>query len=372
MNIYTLGTNFKRRELIEEISSIIWTERYIRNGDTELVVPPTPFHRAELTEGRLLSLDDTEEIMVLETVLIEDGKLKAKGPTMDKTLLENRVIRTSNAQAQKDVKITGTPGWVMGNLVTKMAITPIISPPSPLFGVGLPAQAITGLTLGAIDNTGASSEMTFPAGQLYPAILALAESSSVGFSLYLDGFDGGGNAQLKFTTYRGTDRTVPGPNLVRFSPELESLTNITELRSIEGYKTVCFAWAPTVGAGLSFEPGMAEAYPGAAGATNFDARRMQILVEDITEEDFSADLGRLKGLLDQKAREALAANNRIRTVDGEITPQSEFVFGTHYGMGDIVQLEGDTGLIQRARVMEYIRTKDNTGERSYPSVELLD
>jgi hypothetical protein len=55
MNLYTLDENFLRRDVIDEFHSVIWTERYTKAGDVNLVVPYDEANRSMLTEGTFLA-----------------------------------------------------------------------------------------------------------------------------------------------------------------------------------------------------------------------------------------------------------------------------------------------------------------------------
>jgi hypothetical protein len=65
-------------------------------------------------------------------------------------------------------------------------------------------------------------------------------------------------------------------------------------------------------------------------------------------------------------------NKFTKVVDGEIVPDIQFKYGVHYYLGDVVELQGNSGIVQNARVTEYIRTQDESGERAYPTVTVLD
>jgi hypothetical protein len=61
-----------------------------------------------------------------------------------------------------------------------------------------------------------------------------------------------------------------------------------------------------------------------------------------------------------------------KAVDGEFVPQSPYIFGIDYFLGDVIELQGASGLIQNARVTEYIRSQDSTGEKAYPTVAVIN
>jgi hypothetical protein len=80
----------------------------------------------------------------------------------------------------------------------------------------------------------------------------------------------------------------------------------------------------------------------------------------------------LQAMLNQKAKDLLANNNYTKVVDGEVVPQSEFKYGTHYTLGDVIELDSGDGLVSKARITEFIRSQDNTGDKAYPTVSVID
>ena len=99
---------------------------------------------------------------------------------------------------------------------------------------------------------------------------------------------------------------------------------------------------------------------------------MLVEVTGITTDSVEDTQAKYQALLDSKARDALANNNFVKVIDGEIIPQNEYVFGTDYGLGDLIELEDPHGTIQKARITEYIRSSDSNGFRSYPTVSVED
>lgn len=373
MDLYTLTNTFHRDEYIDEFSSIIWTERYGKAGDVNLIVEPTPKNIATLKEGKFLQLAGSKEVMLLETALIEDGVLKVLGNTLD-MFLNNRLFNLSEIWSE-DHAFLGDPagvGYIMSQLVELTCMPGSIITSDDSLRFGGPQQVITNLVMGPQDDTDAAVDLqiSIPTGPVYDSLVQIAERYSLGFSLFLAGVIGAGYS-LEFTTYRGADRTSSQTTnpVVRFSPNLDSLGNLKELRSIAGYKNVAYAFGPGMSGSTTLLPGVAYAYPAAEFATDFERRPMKVWVDDLQEDSPDATV---RARLDQAAKDALANNNYTKVVDGEVIPQSEFTFGTHYFLGDIVELEGADEVLTKARITEYIRTKDNTGERAYPTVSVID
>lgn len=62
----------------------------------------------------------------------------------------------------------------------------------------------------------------------------------------------------------------------------------------------------------------------------------------------------LDAALDRRGQEALAKARQIVAFDGEIPQKSEYVYGTHYRLGDIIEVRSSDGLTNMMRVVEQI------------------
>ena len=175
---------------------------------------------------------------------------------------------------------------------------------------------------------------------------------------------------LKFRTYRGLNRTSSQSvnEQVRFSPEMDSLTDIKELRSISDFKTNVWTFAPANPGELAGTPG----YSNYGSYSGFDLRAMMVFCEDITTDAIGGSAQTLVDILNTRARDALTDHIYRKVVDGEVVPGVQFHYGAHYYLGDIVELQGNSGIVQNARVTEYIRVQDEAGQRAYPTVAVID
>jgi hypothetical protein len=109
--------------------------------------------------------------------------------------------------------------------------------------------------------------------------------------------------------------------------------------------------------------------PGASTTTGWNRRALMIDASDINVADYSAaDL--LKALT-QKGLDALANNNYVKMMDGQLVPQKLYTYGIDYGLGDVIELRGDSATSQKARITEYIYAQDSTGERAYPTLSVI-
>lgn len=373
MEVYILNPSFTREEVVDRFVSFIWTERYSSAGDFSLSVVATPENIAKYKHGTFIATAGTKEVMIVDTAIIEKNILKVTGMSLT-AFLANLIIRSSSNYLIKTWEFGGYPaGQLMAYLVYKTAVpSPDLFPDST--GVAISKQAIPNLSLGTWDTSGPNVAISFGFGELYATLKSMAETYALGMSLYLETASASGYS-LKFRTYKGRDLTsTQSVNpVVRFSPALDSLTDVKELSSVSGFKNVAYAYASNFPFdAVSAPPGYAVANDTADASVGFNRKALHLFVDDIQyDENAPMSHASLKPLLDQRARDALANNNYTRVMDGEVVPQSEFKYKEHYFLGDIVELVGSERASQKARITEYIRTQDNTGERAYPTVSVI-
>lgn len=371
MEPYTLSREYLKKDIIDGFSSIIWTERYFGDSQVELVVPLTTTMVDKLPVGTFLGLQESNELMILETMSIEEGKLKLSGISV-LPWLNNRFVRTSASHNDRYWYLEGeTPGWILWAMIYYMCIggqyldgtTPTQIPNPEKF-------ILPGLGLYDYDRSGIPLKVAVPYKELYDAMLEIAKTYELGMQIILDIT---ASTPLQFRSYKGLNRTSAQTEnpVIRFSREMESLSDIKEVQSIAEFKTEVYSFAP----GLKPDEGQPDlrtapgiAILGGSEYTGFDLRAKMIFSEDITTDQIGAHGPTLIDILNNRAQTELTNSKYIKTVDGEIVPDSQFQYGADYNLGDIIEVEGDTGTIQPSRITEYIRSHDNSGEKAYPTV----
>lgn len=373
MEPYTLDRNFKKQHIIDGFESIIWTERYYGDGDVELVVPPTFDMILKLLPGTLISVNNSEEVMLLETFNIENNKLKVKGISL-LPWMDNRFVRTSAAHENKYWYIAGQPaGQVLWTIVYNMCClgSPYLNGTIPI-GVTSPEQlVIPGLGLNSYDTSGSNVAIGVPYGPVYTALREIATTYEIGMKITLDSVSDS-SYSLGFRSYKGLDRTS-GQSVnpeVKFSPQMESLADIKELQSIAALKTLVYVFAPGNPDLLATTPGVSSLT--GQPNTGFELRALQVFADDITTDMIGGSSANLLNILNSRARDAIANNSVIDSVDGEIVPDSQFQYGVHYNLGDLIEVEGNSRTIKTKRIIEYIRAQDSGGERAYPTVAAIN
>jgi hypothetical protein len=370
MEPYTLTRDYLKKDIIDGFTSIIWTERYYGDNKVELVVPLSTSMMNKLPLGTFLAIEESNELMILETVNVEAGKLKFSGISL-LSWLNNRFIRTSASHDDQYWYLEGVPGEILWTMVYYMCVGGEYLDGSTPIGISNPEQFILpGLGLYDYDTSGESLKVGISYGPLYDEMLKFAQTYEIGMQII---FDINSETPLQFRSYKGLDRTSTQTELpvVRFSSEMDSLSDIKEVQSIATLKTQVYAFAP------SFKPEEGQpdlrTTPGISNLAGdeyvgFDLRAKMIFADDVTTDQVGGSSTTLLDILNNRAHAELIDNKYIKTVDGEIVPDSQFLYGFDYNLGDIIEVEGDSGTIQRSRITEYIRSHDNNGEKAYPTV----
>lgn len=372
MEAYTLNRQFQRVDVIDAFESFIWTERYYGDSDCQLVVPATKESLARFPVGTFLEHQDSQEIMILEIGDMEDGKATITGTSLLKWM-NNRFTRSTAAPADRYYNIPANfigPGQILWQIFQYIVIT---QGPDGIPSPYRERLLIPNISLKSVDYDGPLIGVAVPYGPLYDVLREIAEAWEIGMSITLEEVTPT-DYELGFRTYKGNDRTsAQSVNpIIQFSPNMDSLTDIKELVSIADYKTEAWVFAPSNPGGLAAAsgPGYAAA-DGAAGATGFDLRAIMVFADDITTDLVGGSSTAFKAQLDQRAKTALGEHPYVAHVDGEIVPTSQFKYGVDYALGDIIEIAGPSGVIQNARITEYIRSHDASGEKAYPTVTMI-
>jgi hypothetical protein len=374
MEITTLSRQFLPMDVIDEYQSIIWTERYYGDSEAQIVVPADTDILAKLPLGRFIKSSESDEVLMIETHDIKDSVATISCFSLLKWF-NNRIIRTTAAHEDRYWNILDrAPGAILWDILRTMCVDGMY----PL-GVMDPARyTISNLTAPQIDTQGPNVSAAVPFGPVFDAMYSIATAHKIGMTLILwvateTAYD------LQFRTYRGLDYTS-GQSVnpvVRFSPEMDSLTDIAEVQSIANHKTEIYTFAPSNPGGLASAPGYAgpdiiyipEEPP---SYDEFDLRVGMVFADDITTETVGTDATALLNMLNQRAAESLVTYKFVKIVDGEIVPTSQFTYGIDYNLGDIIEVQGYSGVLQSARIIEYIRSQDSSGSKAYPSLEMID
>lgn len=358
MDVYTLDNLLRRSQLIDRYISFIWTERFAEKGDFELVLLSTQQNRRLFQTGVRLATNVSNYVMEVKTVedtTDQEGRktLTVKGLSLE-WLLEDRVafgVLDDLTTVPKWI-ITDEPAEVARKIFHDICVTGVLSL----------ADQIPWIVEGSFLPEGTIPEPVDPITvelepqTVYQAIKDICDAWSLGFRILRNG----DASQLYFDIFAGSDRTTKQDILdaVVFTPELDNLQNTTELNSVDGYKNVAYVFSPA---------GFAEVYPPNVNpeVEGFERRVLVIKADDITE-----DTPDVESALITRGNEELSKLRSFAAFDGEINPNNQYKYGTHYYLGDLVEVRNIDGVTNDMRVTEQIFICDSEGERAYPTLTI--
>lgn len=359
MDLYTLDSMLRRERVIDKYKSLIWTERWQKEGDLELVLESTSEFRKYLAPGTWLSLDRSYRVMKVETaqdVVNDDGDkvLSISGHTIE-IILDDRVARQNmeDLTTTDEWYITDDPKSAVQQVFGDVCVTGALdtadiipyytsTPIFPTENIPAPVDSVVN---------------TFPLGSILEAIKPVCEAYDMGFRLCRNP----DSNMLHFDVYMGSDRTTNQEDFppVVFGPEFDNIRNTTELVSTAGVKNVAYVFSP-VGFEIVYSPDVDPTVQG------FERRVLMVRADDI--EDVVPANATAKMI--DRGLEELAMLRDIAALDGEVSQTSEFVYDTDYFLGDIIELRSRSGNANFMRVTEQIFINDEEGVRSYPTLTI--
>jgi hypothetical protein len=360
MEVYILDSLYRRVDVIDRFESLIWTERFSAYGDFELIVHSTFQNRQRFAPGVRLVITESYRVMTVETVedtTDSDGRqlLKLKGPSFEE-VLEDRVARNVLSDLTADPKwiLEGTPTEIARQIFHDICVDGDLDPGDVIPMVSEGSEIFPDDTIGEPPD-----EITYEIEPMtvYTAIKQLLDLYDAGFRLVRN-LDTG---QLYFDVYMGIDRTTAQTSYpaVVFSPDLENLQNTTELTTIALYKNVAYVFSP-VGHEIVYPLDIDPEVEG------FERKVLLVMANDITD----VDPGDASDKMIQRGIEELSKHRRFSAFDGEISQNSQYKYGTHYNLGDLVELRNSDGFTNTMQVTEQIFVSDKEGERSYPTLTI--
>lgn len=360
MELFALNELLQPERIIDQFSTLIWTERYSEWGDFELVIDSSLGRQSALARGSLLGLDKSRRVMMIETVDEPgDGTIKLTGRSLE-ALLSTRIVNSGPAVAGNPgvtVTVSSAPAALARSIFEQTCQTNTLIPADNFSFVKPGSAGIAGNIPEPIDVI----EYQYAQGTVYDTIKAICDPYQLGFAIVRDVSLGGSLSY--FDVYSGSDRsgwqtTLPA---VIFSVELDTLEKPSYLESDVDLRNVAYVFA---------EKGSQIVYSGSydPDSGSYGRRVMMVDASDVTLNKGS--------LLDQtlqfRGMQALAEQRSVIVFDGEIPSYLPYIYGVDYNLGDFVERRDSRGFASKMLVTEQIFVSDATGERSYPTLTALD
>lgn len=351
MDLFVLNPEYKRSKLVENWSSLVWTERYATNGDFELVSSNISEVLSLLPLGSptdpptLVAIGDSNVPMVVETHQIEKPKngvptIKTSGRSFETVLDRRTTVTTVTTNAPRsEVKFGATK---VSDAIVHVVKSIIVD------GKPTAADKITEINfLNSITETaGVEEQYVVEPKDLYSWVVEILAKGKFGMRSEINH----GN-KIAVILYEGKDKTKE----VVFDVSLEQFDEASYILSHLGSKNVMVTATKN---GMQFST---------IGSPSGLARRVDF--QDLSSEISIAVGADLTSLTKNRGNVALLDRLPIALFSGKIAEDIAHGYGSTYSLGDIVTLQGEYGLSQEARIAEFVRTHDATGEKSYPTFE---
>lgn len=370
MDLFTLDDKLRRIEVLDRYESLIWTDRWTGMGDFELAIDNTWSNRQLLRKNTQLAIHDSDRIMTIQTIEIKDdsegrSKLTVKGRSLE-YILDDRAAKASfnNLTVAPRWGVQGTPGYIIRSIVNEICVNGLLSADDIIPYLRVPfVQGQSIWPPDTIPEPSASVYLEIEPKSLYEAVVELCKAYSLGFGILRNP----DKQELYFEVWSGSNRTTgnaQGITPVVFSPELDNLTNGTELFSKESYKNTAYVLS---------DKGTTIVYANSDGNARTGLNRRVLLVKvDNVRENTSENPLTIDQILQRRGQEALAKHRQIHAFDGEISKNSSYVYGRDYRLGDLVEFRKSDDIAVPMRVSEQIFVSDAEGDRAYPTLSIDD
>lgn len=365
----TSSTKFQPKKLIENFNSLIWTERYWSSGDFELLSSDVSATINALPLESFVGIRESAVPMVVDSHKIDKPGTKhatilVKGRSFE-SVLERRASfsvvdaaasppRTATGVLQNADKVSDAAYKMLRDAIGDIARSnlPAANPLNtkdriPELNLLLPTDYTTGTTL----------PFEIKAGNLLAILLEMLEVNHHGVRTIRppQGID---KTTVDLEIYNGADLRATAI----FDARFDQFDSATYLLSYQGSTNVAYVYGPN---GVTMQ--LKNTAPEPEGLL-----RRVIVVDEMGDTALSSEINRKnRGLIE------LYKNNAIALFDGEVAIQvaqryNKPIAQGGFGLGDILQLNGEYNLGRAMRVAEWVRTSDSSGESAYPTFQAID
>lgn len=357
-------TKMEQGQIINNLKSKMWIERYRDSGEFTLVAPADSDMRSILPIGSFISHVDTTEVMIVENHEISDDRGTESDITITgrgfETFFENRVVGSNKvfpvSGTLTEFGLAADETWNQAVQLVNNHITTglLVDDNNTLYYV----ECKTLLT-GVGDQVGRG----FPRGSLYDALLNLLAIDNLGIKLVRPGpwspLTPAGSPNLGIIIHKGVDRSQS----IVFSydtGEVETADYLWSNKKLKNAALVSGKWVETA----VIPPQL-----------RYFRRWMFVNATDIDQDLNAAPVGAalttIVNSMQQRGKEALASQKEIALAKADVAKQSTHaVYRKDYNVGDLITIDGDYNEVSVMRVNEYVEIEDETGESGYPTLAM--
>lgn len=341
---YILDNNFIPLAAFENYISFLWTDRYAEEGDFEIETVPEASLLAMCKQDYYIINTDSEHEMIIEGLKIvtdvDDGpRLYVTGSSLE-SILKRRIVWSKtvlNGNLQNGIK----------TLLDENIISPTDTSrkiPNFIF------QASTDTDITKLEIARECDKEN-----LYDLIVDICKTKKIGFKIVRNTSN-----QFVFSLYAGKDHSYTQETLpfVAFSPKFDNLENSEFNNSTaDSVNTVYVTGGENDSESLVL------------GNNSGLTRRESHVSAGTMDESYS---GSYTDFLTEKGNEELKDKKITKTFEGNVDATGLFKLGVDFSLGDIVQIENEFEIRDRARIVEIIHSDDKSGRIVYPTFEAYE
>lgn len=356
----TDATQMEQGEIINNLKSKLWIERYEVAGEFKLVADISTGIKSTLPIGTFISHTDTQEVMVVEDHEINDSKSKRTEISITgrsfETVLDQRVVGAKKTLPKptggwEDFQVSPTTPW--GQILTLINV----HAGSTAGDDEIPHLYVTDEI---DDTTPVLSYTRFKLGSLYNAVVEILRAYDLGIRVIRPGPwrpAGATVDQISLVTHQGVDRSSE----VVFNHDTGEIETADYLWSNRNDKNTALVHGMWVGALVTTGPVGIERRVLHVDASNLDNKYA-------SPGPTGAELTTIIAEMQQRGLEALNLYNKTAITHAEVSKEgTRAKYREDYYLGDTVAVIGEYNESAVTRIKEHVEIEDETGLHAYPT-----
>lgn len=357
--------------IVDGWNSLIWTERYGKNGDFTLKTSKIDETLSVIQEDSVVMLRESDDVMIVDGWTVEKGagnglELTMVGRSFE-TVLERRSLRNFHVSEETaDNIIEDTPSH-MALVILREGLSNSSQPDDNIPGIYTVDRAA-----GAIYQETEDYDYYAWKTDVYSKLMEVLNSA--GLSVRASARNPEFMGKISLGIYAGKDKTdIWNGNQVIFRVDTGDIINPRYVRSLKNFYNVAYVISP-LGFRIVSPYSRPAFFVRSRGGTitipevhpsGLERRVLPVDASEITKVKKNTSLARM---LDTRGRLALASKQAINAFDCEISNLSQYKYRDDYFLGDYVTVFADYGFEETMQVVEYIRSADSSGYKEYPTL----
>lgn len=357
-------TNLTYGTAINGYSSAMWIERYRDAGEFEIEANLSSGLLDFLPQGTLISHVDTLDVCIVEDHEIndevdEEPTIKITGRTLD-AWLENRIVGINYAYGTPAAPFTE---YILASDLTWVQIETLINAHIKDSEVTNANDSLNDdiLAYTNILGSGSVEARTIKRGNLHERVIELLSIDDLGLRVIRKhpSHSLASPTTTRLYIHQGTDRS----DSVLFSAnagDVDSAQYLWSLRKRKNAALVQGRYVETVV--VSTDAG-------------YDRRWMFVDASDIdgslTTAPSGGTLTAIRTKMQRRGLDALKKQTDVNIAQVDISRNIRVQYRKDYDIGDIVMVDGNYGISEKRRVVEYVEIEDQNGVSGHPTLARL-